>query len=64
VTIAIFIRRSYMATRFQTYKQINIWCNCEHVSVAVFSCKRWGRSDRQFWSSWFNPRGMWHCFDW
>ena len=33
-------RRSYLATGFQTYKEINILWNCEHVSVAVYSCKR------------------------
>ena len=36
-----------MATDFQTYKQMNNGCNSEHVSVGVFSCKRWGRSERQ-----------------
>ena len=36
-----------MATGFQTYKQTNNGCNCEHVSVGVFSCKRWGRRKRQ-----------------
>jgi len=36
-----------MATGFETYKQIYNGCNCEHVSVGVFSCKRWGRSKRQ-----------------
>jgi len=36
-----------MATGFQTYKQINNGCNCKHVSVGVFSCKRLGRSKRQ-----------------
>jgi hypothetical protein len=29
----------YMATGFQTYKQINNRCNCERVSVGVFSWK-------------------------
>ena len=36
-----------MATGFETYKQIYNGCNCEHVSVGVFSCKRWGWSKRQ-----------------
>jgi len=36
-----------MATGFQTYKQIINGCNFEHVSVGVFSCKRWGRSKSQ-----------------
>ena len=45
--ISIYVLRNYMATDFQTYKQINNGCNCEHVSVGVFSCKRWGRSKRQ-----------------
>jgi len=36
-----------MATGFETYKQMNNGCNCKHVPVAVFSCKRWGRSERQ-----------------
>jgi len=22
-------------------KKFSIWCNCKHVSVEVFSCKRW-----------------------
>jgi len=47
VTVTIDILRRYMATGFQTYQQINNWCNFEHVSVGVFSCKRWGRSERQ-----------------
>jgi len=42
-----------VATGFQTYKQINNWGNCEHVSVVVFSCNRWERRERQIWGSWF-----------
>jgi len=36
-----------MATDFQTYKKVNNSYNCEHVSVAVFSCKRCERRERQ-----------------
>jgi len=35
-----------MATDFQTYKNVNSWCNCEHVSVTVFSCKWCERRER------------------
>jgi hypothetical protein len=36
-----------VATVFQTYKEVNNWCNCEHVSVGVFSCKQCERRERQ-----------------
>jgi hypothetical protein len=36
-----------VATEFQTHKKVNNNLNCEHVSVAVFSCKRCERSERQ-----------------
>jgi hypothetical protein len=36
-----------MATELQTYEKINKCCNCEHVSVGVFSCKWCERSERQ-----------------
>ena len=32
-----------MATGFITNKQIKNLCNCEHVSFAVYGCKRCGR---------------------
>ena len=41
------VLRSYMATGFQTYKLINNWCNCEQVSVALFSCNQWQGRERQ-----------------
>jgi hypothetical protein len=47
VTVTIYVRRIDMATDFQTYKEVNIWCNCEHVSVGVFSCKQCGRRERK-----------------
>ena len=40
VTMTICFLRIYMTTDLQTYKNVNNSCNCEHVSVAVFSCKR------------------------
>jgi hypothetical protein len=45
--MTICIRRSYVATGFQTYKTVNNMWKCEHVSVGVFSCKRRERSKRQ-----------------
>jgi len=36
-----------MATRFQTYKEVNNGGNSDEVSVAVFSCKRCERRERQ-----------------
>ena len=35
-----------MATRFQTYKEVNNGRNGDEVSVAVFSCKRCERRER------------------
>jgi hypothetical protein len=36
-----------MATDFQTYKEVNIWCNSQNVSVGVYSCKQCERRERQ-----------------
>jgi hypothetical protein len=44
----MIIRRNFLATAFETYKQINNWCNCVHVPVSEFSCKWCGRRERQF----------------
>ena len=43
ISMTICIRRSYVATGFQTYKKVNNLWKCEHVSVTVCSCKRWER---------------------
>jgi len=51
-----------MATDFKTYKKVNNWCNCEHVSVTVFSCKWCERRKGKFRSSWLKPCVIWHCF--
>ena len=37
----------FLDNRLQNIK-VNNWCNCKHVSVGVFSCKRFERRDRQF----------------
>ena len=43
----MLIPQSYLATGFKTYKNVNNLCKCEHVSVAVFSCKWCERRERQ-----------------
>ena len=46
-SMTICIRRCYVATGFETYKQVNNLCKSEHLLVGVFSCKRSERKRKE-----------------
>jgi hypothetical protein len=46
LTVIYCVPRSYVATSFQTYKQINNWCKIKRVSVGMYSYKRSERKQK------------------